>query len=384
MKFTIDRDLFTQLINQVSRVAKPNSAIPILSGIKLNITDNKLTLTTSDVDVSLVVTTDKIMNQEDGGVIADARILAQLIKSLQSKYITLAVDTNNQSYDFDNSFEINIIDGKNKLTMQGLDEQMYIRLADDDKTKQITLARNDLVDLIDHTVYAVSKDNSHIVLQGVKFTLKDHTMQAIATDTRMFAQYTIQSKLEYPEMSFVLSSNSLKLLKSMLTSKNVKMAKLDDQQGLSFTDEHVHLQVRELEGNYPKTSQLIPREEVLTQQFVLNRQNILVNLKPILAFNKLSKEPVFNLVLTSGNNVATLITTNNEIGGKANCEIQLNHPADRDFNIGLNPLLLNKMIQSIDSDTIKFDMQDSHLRPILIEPTNNANYIQLLTPIRTY
>ena len=49
MKFTINRNLFIENLNNVMRAISSRATIPILSGIKLDLTDTDLTLTGSEL-----------------------------------------------------------------------------------------------------------------------------------------------------------------------------------------------------------------------------------------------------------------------------------------------------------------------------------------------
>ena len=53
MKFTINRNLFIENLNNVMRAISSRATIPILSGIKLDLTEDELTLTGSDTDISI-------------------------------------------------------------------------------------------------------------------------------------------------------------------------------------------------------------------------------------------------------------------------------------------------------------------------------------------
>ena len=55
MKFTINRNLFIENLNNVMRAISSRATIPILSGIKLDLTETELTLTGSDTDISIEI-----------------------------------------------------------------------------------------------------------------------------------------------------------------------------------------------------------------------------------------------------------------------------------------------------------------------------------------
>ena len=53
MKFSINRALFIKTLNDVQRAISAKTTIPILTGLKLVLSQEGLTLTGSDADISI-------------------------------------------------------------------------------------------------------------------------------------------------------------------------------------------------------------------------------------------------------------------------------------------------------------------------------------------
>lgn len=94
MKFTINRNLFIENLNNVMRAISSRATIPILSGIKLDLTDDELTLTGSDTDISIEI---KIPVNEDlnvestGSIVLPARFFSEIVKKLPGKDFSFEV-----------------------------------------------------------------------------------------------------------------------------------------------------------------------------------------------------------------------------------------------------------------------------------------------------
>ena len=61
MKFSIRRGAFIAALNDAQRAISSKTAIDILTGIKIEVSASKLSLTGSDADISI----ETIINQED-------------------------------------------------------------------------------------------------------------------------------------------------------------------------------------------------------------------------------------------------------------------------------------------------------------------------------
>ena len=55
MNFSIDRDILLENLNQISRGLPVKTAMPVLNGIKMELTEEDLYLTSSNTDISIQV-----------------------------------------------------------------------------------------------------------------------------------------------------------------------------------------------------------------------------------------------------------------------------------------------------------------------------------------
>ncbi|HAY53098.1 MAG TPA: DNA polymerase III subunit beta, partial [Lactobacillus sp.] len=97
MKFTINRDVFIKTLNDVSRAIATKTTIPILTGLKLTLDQEKLTFTGSDADISIEasipVSNDAADLQvaEPGSIVLPSRFFTEIVKRLPEKDMTIAV-----------------------------------------------------------------------------------------------------------------------------------------------------------------------------------------------------------------------------------------------------------------------------------------------------
>ena len=53
MKFTIKKEVLMEALNKVSKAISSRNVIPVLAGIKFDLTNKKLVLTASDNDITI-------------------------------------------------------------------------------------------------------------------------------------------------------------------------------------------------------------------------------------------------------------------------------------------------------------------------------------------
>ena len=97
MKFTINRPAFINQLNNVLRAISSKTTIPILTGLKMVVTDHSVILTGSDADITIESTLDAsdssygLSIEEPGAIVLPARFFNEVIKKLPDKQATIEV-----------------------------------------------------------------------------------------------------------------------------------------------------------------------------------------------------------------------------------------------------------------------------------------------------
>ena len=171
MKFTIKRNAFIKKMNDVQRAISSKTAIEILTGIKINVTNETLTLTGSDSDISIeneIKADDsdyELSVEEPGAIVLPARFFSEIIKKLPEDTFTLAVN---------DRFQATITSGQTEYQVNGVNPENYPHLPEVDSNEHLRIAADIFKQIINQTVIAVSTQESRPLLTGVHLTIKDH------------------------------------------------------------------------------------------------------------------------------------------------------------------------------------------------------------------
>ena len=185
MKFTINRNLFIENLNNVMRAISSRTTIPILSGIKLVLTEDELILTGSDTDISIEI---KIPVSEDlavestGSIVLPARFFSEIIKKLPGKDF---------SFEVKESFQTQIVSENSDFTINGLDANNYPRLPEIPDDSTFTISGKTFREIINETQFAVATQESRLVLTGVHFNFSPDQIKAVGTDSHRLSERTI-------------------------------------------------------------------------------------------------------------------------------------------------------------------------------------------------
>src|SRR5437879_10269755 len=85
VKFRCERDVLVEALGTATRaVASRGGALPVLSGVKAELAGDRLTLTGSDLDLTIQVSV-TVAGQGDGVAVLPARLAADIVRALDRK-----------------------------------------------------------------------------------------------------------------------------------------------------------------------------------------------------------------------------------------------------------------------------------------------------------
>lgn len=379
MKFTINRPAFINQLNNVLRAISSKTTIPILTGLKMVVTDHSVILTGSDADITIESTLDAsdssygLSIEEPGAIVLPARFFNEVIKKLPDKQATIEVF---------NGLQVRITSGTAEFTINGQDANNYPRLPEVESENTVELASDMLREVIDQTRIAVSKQESRPILTGIHVTLNNGILTAVATDSHRLAQ----RKVELPETAdrdfdIVLPGASMTELAKMIADEKdgVKMQITENQALFIFGNTHFYSRL--LEGNYPETSRLIP--ESSDTRLEITASDLLASIERASLLSHESRNNVVKLSVNPENKIATVSGTSADVGNVEE-EINADQIVGNPLEISFNPDYMRDALKSFGQTKILISFTTA-LRPFTLVPTEEkANFVQLITPVRTY
>lgn len=379
MKFTINRPAFINQLNNVLRAISSKTTIPILTGLKMVVTDHSVILTGSDADITIESTLDAsdssygLSIEEPGAIVLPARFFNEVIKKLPDKQATIEVF---------NGLQVRITSGTAEFTINGQDANNYPHLPEVESENTVELASDILREVIDQTRIAVSKQESRPILTGIHVTLNNGILTAVATDSHRLAQ----RKVELPETAdrdfdIVLPGASMTELAKMIVDEKdgVKMQITENQALFIFGNTHFYSRL--LEGNYPETSRLIP--ESSDTRLEITASDLLASIERASLLSHESRNNVVKLSVNPENKIATVSGTSADVGNVEE-EINADQIVGNPLEISFNPDYMRDALKSFGQTKILISFTTA-LRPFTLVPTEEkANFVQLITPVRTY
>ncbi|CAN5511072.1 hypothetical protein BH18ACT1_BH18ACT1_12300 [soil metagenome] len=159
MQFRCERDALAEALGTATRaVATRGGSLAVLSGVKIELAGNELAVTGSDLDLT-IATRLTVDGSEDGVVVAPARLLADIVRSLEPGAVTVAADGE----------EARVSAGRSSFTVRLLTAEDFPRLPEP-PGEEVTLAAPALGEALRQVVRAASGDDARPILTGVLLT----------------------------------------------------------------------------------------------------------------------------------------------------------------------------------------------------------------------
>lgn len=375
MKVTLNRSAFLAELATVQRAISSKTTIPILTGVKIVLTEEGLTLTGSNTDISietfLSIQEEKAEMQieKTGAIVLQARFFNEIIRRLPEDSLTIEVLTN---------FQVAITSGKAAFTVNGLDPDNYPHLPVIDEKNQLKIPVRILNKLINETTFAVSQHESRPILTGVHLVLEQQELLAVATDSHRLSQRILPMEQRSEDFNIVIPGKSLlELSRSFKDEEELVEVSIMENQVL-FKTPSMYFYSRLLEGNYPDTNRLIPSS--FNTEITFDVPQLL---SAIERASLLSHEGRNNIVkLTISNETVTIYGNSPEVG---NVEEDLSYKtvSGEPIEISFNPDYMKAALKAFDKTDIVIKFI-SPIRPFTLEPVDaDEKFIQLITPVRT-
>jgi DNA polymerase III subunit beta len=378
MRFIIQRDHLVQSVQDVMKAITSRTTIPILTGIKIVATEEGVSLTGSDSDVSIESFIPKedgekviVEIKQTGAIVLQAKFFSEIVKKLPTDHVEIEVENHLQTIIRSGTSEFNLI---------GLDADEYPHLPKIEAENVFRIPTDLLKAMIRQTVFAVSASETRPILTGVNWNVENDQLVCIATDSHRLAlrkaKIEINTDASY---NVVIPGKSLIELNKILADNSELIDIVITENQVLFKATHLLFFSRLLEGNYPDTSRLIPNES--KTDIVLQTKEFL---HAIDRASLLAREGRNNVVKFSAIEDGSIeISSNTPEVGKVVEEIKSQSVSGEELKISFSAKYMMDALKALEGTEIKISFTGA-MRPFIIQPMNDATILQLILPVRTY
>ncbi len=343
-------------------VSSHRPTVPVLTNVLLEAEGEGLTLTTTDLDITVRCTIEAEV-VEPGRTTAPVKRLAGIVRELPEGLIDLTVDGNDQTH---------IRCGPSHYRLIGLPAEDFPAVPTTEGGLTYTIEKPRFADMLRKTHYAASTDEARQVLNGVLLNFKEGKLTCVATDGRRLA--LIEHELEFPpenERDAVLPSRAVNELLRILGGAGDLRVHVKGNQAL-FEFDRTLMCCKLVDGIYPNYRQVILSH--CDHRIAIPREELLGVLRRILLF---TTEKSNAMRLTFENNLLTIVANSPDVGEAHDAlAVKYDGPA---LSAIFNPEFMMDPLRTLSSDEIYMELNDA-ISPGLIK--SDIPFLYVLMPLR--
>ncbi len=182
MKFTANTADLQRALSKLGGVVPTKSTLPILENILFDLLNNTLSMTATDMEISLMISIE-VRGEEDGKIAVPAKRLLETVRALdeRSAPVFLADTTTNK---------ISITTANGQYNLTGESAKEFPAVSQGKTGEEVKLPASTLKRIIHRTAFAVSTDELRPAMMGVLFQSKGSEVRAVATDGHRLVKVT--------------------------------------------------------------------------------------------------------------------------------------------------------------------------------------------------
>ncbi len=215
MKFSTSKNELQQALQKLSKATPIRSTLPILSCVLITATNKKTTLRTTDLELTIDLEI-SVSIEEEGSAAIPLKQLYDITNELNETRITIIVDNKNK---------VKIKTKSGSYDLMGKQKEEFPATPKIEGIKQISILGGVLRNIIDSTIFAISKDDLKPALTGVLFRFNNDGLIAVATDGHRLVK--IENK-NYKAITFngdvVVPKKFLSYLSTYLSNENILLS----------------------------------------------------------------------------------------------------------------------------------------------------------------
>ena len=371
MKFIIKQERLLESLYHTSRAISPRNLIPILTGIKFDLTEEGLYLSASDTDISircLIPTSDIVEVKELGSIVIGGKYIVEIIKKLPNTDITIEVmDGHKMIVSTDNT----------EFNLNGINSNEFPNLDLEETSEPIMLKTNLFKKIISQTFFATSKNESRPILTGINFRIDGDLMEVIATDSYRLAKKSIRlDKVLDDIVNIVIPGKNLLELDKIIgdTNENLELHIFENK--ILFKYKNILFLSRLLSGTYPATSSIIPNQFSVMVECSCNGLFEMIDRASLLT----SDRDKNTIKLELKNNELVISSNSPEIG---KVEEKMRVESNDEISISFSSKYMLDCVKSFETSNVTMYMNNDN-SPIIIKSSEDESLVQLVLPIKTY
>jgi DNA polymerase-3 subunit beta len=368
MNFTITRQNLHQGLAAVSASIPTKTTLPVLSNILLEAREGGIWMSGTDLDVAVRVQVPADV-KEPGNLTAPGKKLQEIARELPDRPVEMVARGD----------QLELRCGRSAFKLNGLPSDEFPSLPSVEFESGWSITGKELQNLIHHTAFAVSNEESRPILNGVLWELRDGRMQMVATNGHRLARMAVPAgPATATSADFIVPPAALQQVQRLFKADDeLEVAKEGNH--LGFRSSGTEVYTRLIEGTYPNYEQVIPKDN---DKYAIVDKGSLESAVRRMAIVASDQTHRIRLVFDEGRVRLDVLTPDL---GEGEDELELEFQGE-ELEIGFNANYLLEVLRYMPTDEVKLTFKAPEraatIEPVVPEGEEGLDYLCLVMPLR--
>lgn len=373
MEITVSKSDLLKELTATQGVVERKTTIPILSNFLFEASGERLSITATDLDLSLR-TSAAARVKKDGSCTVPARKLYDYVRLLGEGDISVKLLENHW---------VQIRSGRSNTKMVGMARANFPALPVFPSDSAIQIPAPVLRQLIAKTIFAISNEESRYTLNGALLVLKPESITMVATDGHRLAhiEHSDSKFAVSGELRVLVPKKAMAELSTLLNVADDPAAQVEfarDESTLFFRVGGRLLTSRQLTGQFPNYEAVLPRDN--NKSVTVHGDELSAAIQRVAQF---ADERSNAIRMRLGKQELKISSSNTETG-ESEDSLETAYTGD-EIVIGFNSQYLLEFLKVVGAGDVRFEFKDAQsagqLRPDET-PDSEYKYRYIVMPMR--
>ncbi len=363
MKVQVTQENLNRALSSVARVANSRNALPILSNVLLKTTNNRLSLSATNLDIAISHYIGAKVTEE-GSITVPARLMQDFVSSLPGGVIDLELLET----------KLKVTTDQYKSTVNGIVADDFPVMPPIEGGTSWSLSSAVFKRGLQQVIFAASSDESRPVLTGVFIHVTDGQLYMASTDSYRLAEKNLGANSN--DISLLVPASAMQDLLRIIGDDDGEVNITHNDQQVLFQVGDIELLARLVEGVYPPYRKLIPSD--FTTQITLKRADF-VNVTKVSSLFARESAGSVTLEIDGASGTLSIRSIASQLGENT---ATANGTAEGSGSITLNSRYLLDALNAFSSDDITFGF-NGKLEPTLLHDPKTSDYNHIVMPLKS-
>lgn len=366
MKFVVARETLLKPLQAIISVVEKKQTMPILSNLLVEVSENVVELTATDLEIELIAKVNLEKAADPGKLTIPAKKFFDIFKSLPDG---ATVEVKSESPE-----KISVKSGKSRFTLSGLPATDFPTMETQLGQVTIQVQQKVLLNLMRKTHFAMAQQDVRYFLNGMLLEVSEKTLRCVATDGHRLALSSEQIEGYTGVNQVIVPRKTIMELLRVLEPSDQNLTIILGSHFIRVVLPEITLTSKLVDGRYPDYNRVIPT----------TGKNILIASKEALKQSLLrtailSNEKYRGVRLIANENVLKLMANNPE-QEEAEDELEVAY-VGQEIEIGFNISYLLDVLNVLESENVKISLINN-TSSILLHDPDDSKAIYVVMPIR--